>query len=42
MRVLLLCEGKTDAILISYLLCKLSGWIPVKSNKKEKIKIIID
>ena len=42
MRVLMLCEGKTDAILVSYLLCKLSGWIPIKSNKKEKVKVLTE
>lgn len=37
MRVLVLCEGKTDAILISYLLSKLSGWYVTKSEKDMKI-----
>ncbi len=37
MKTLILCEGKTDAILISYLLCKMSGWNPTKANKKMSV-----
>ena len=33
MRTLILCEGKTDAILLSYLLQKESNWVYVKSKK---------
>lgn len=39
MRALILCEGKTDAILISYLLCKVSGWKPAKADKKMSISV---
>lgn len=37
MKTLILCEGKTDAILISYLLCKMSGWNPTKADKKMSV-----
>ena len=33
MRTLILCEGKTDAILLSYLLQKESNWVHIKSQK---------
>lgn len=39
MRTLILCEGKTDAILISYLLCKISNWEITKPDKKMRIDI---
>lgn len=39
MRTLILCEGKTDAILTSYLLCKVSGWTPSKADKKMNITV---
>ncbi len=39
MRTVLLCEGKTDAILISYLLCKTSGWCPAKPEKGMRITV---
>ena len=39
MKALILCEGKTDAILISYLLCKVSGWHFSKGNKKMNISV---
>lgn len=34
MKSLILCEGKTDAILISYLLCKQWGWKWISSKNK--------
>lgn len=34
MKSLILCEGKTDAILISYLLCKQWGWTWISSKNK--------
>lgn len=37
MKTLILCEGKTDAILISYLLCKMSGLNPTKADKKMSV-----
>lgn len=36
MKSLILCEGKTDAILISYLLCKQWGWQYVKNKNRFK------
>ncbi len=36
MKSLILCEGKTDAILISYLLCKKWGWQYVNNKKRFK------
>lgn len=39
MKTLMLCEGKTDAILISYLLCKISGWNPTQADKKMNIVV---
>lgn len=39
MKALILCEGKTDAILISYLLCKISNWNPTKADKKMNITV---
>lgn len=33
MRTLVMCEGKTDAVLMSYLLTNVSEWIPVRSRK---------
>lgn len=35
MKSLILCEGKTDAILISYLLCKQWGWSYISSKNKK-------
>ena len=35
MKSLILCEGKTDAILISYLLCKQWGWSWISSKNKK-------
>lgn len=35
MNKLILCEGKTDAILLSYYLGKLCGWSPVRKGPKE-------
>ncbi len=39
MNSLIMCEGKTDAILISYVLCKLSGWKINKAPKNFDFKI---
>lgn len=39
MKTLILCEGKTDAILISYLLCKISRWNPTKADKKMSVAV---
>lgn len=33
MRTLVMCEGKTDAVLISYLLTNVSKWTPVRNKK---------
>ncbi len=41
MKIVLLCEGKSDAILISYLLEKLSGWTHMKKAEK-KMSIATD
>lgn len=41
MKIIILCEGKSDAILISYLLEKLSGWTHAKKPDK-KMNIVTD
>lgn len=41
MKIVMLCEGKSDAILISYLLEKLSGWQNLKKPDK-KLRMIVE
>lgn len=38
MKSLILCEGKTDAILLSYYMCHMYGWNPLSSKDRKKLK----
>ncbi len=38
MKSLILCEGKTDAILISYLMCKKWKWKPINKEERKRLK----